>query len=409
MVVGLLVGAMLSIAGCDQTGGGANPSTVDEEEIQRLEALGYLDYAPDATDHAATEVIPDAGVSRYPGYDLFTVNALHRADLRDDEGRVVRSWRGEGGLWERATLTPEGDVLAVVRMDKRRFLARYAWDGRLLWKQMRNVHHLAAQRPDGKITVLTSQMVKSPLTSRKGRMINNWLVLMTADGEVIEGRSLSEMLTSRPDLFTFRPASLKNPDMLHANYFDWMSSEELASKDSLYALSNVLVTIREQDTIVVFDFSRGELVWSWGQGELLRPHEATVLCNGNFLIFDNRKGEGWSRVVELNPLTREIEWEHHAEPLEAFYSETRGTAQRLPNGNTLIGASNQGRAFEVARDGTVVWQFLGPDTNEKGSRATIRVNRYESDFIQSLRERHARPAPGPEAHPASATLAVGCP
>ena len=37
-----------------------------------------------------------------------------------------------------------------------------------------------------------------------------------------------------------------------------------------------------------------------------------------------------------------------------------GAAERLPNGNTLVTDSFAGRAFEVARDGAVVWRFDNP-------------------------------------------------
>jgi len=43
-----------------------------------------------------------------------------------------------------------------------------------------------------------------------------------------------------------------------------------------------------------------------------------------------------------------------------FYSESCGTAQRLPNGNTLITESDGGRAFELTADGQLVWEFYNP-------------------------------------------------
>jgi hypothetical protein len=35
-------------------------------------------------------------------------------------------------------------------------------------------------------------------------------------------------------------------------------------------------------------------------------------------------------------------------------------AEVLPNGNTLITESDNGRAFEVTREGEIVWEFLSP-------------------------------------------------
>jgi hypothetical protein len=43
-----------------------------------------------------------------------------------------------------------------------------------------------------------------------------------------------------------------------------------------------------------------------------------------------------------------------------LFSKTLGSVQRLPNGNTLISESENGRAVEVTREGRVVWEFCNP-------------------------------------------------
>jgi outer membrane protein assembly factor BamB len=155
-----------------------------------------------------------------------------------------------------------------------------------------------------------------------------------------------------------------------------MRRPALAARHRLYALSNVLITLRKQNAIAIFDFEQGTLVWAWGQGELLRPHDATVLDNGNILVFDNRTGEGASRVVELDPIALEIVWELPGADGPEFYSKTRGTVQRFPNGNTLIGESNRGRAIEVTENAEVVWEYWTPHRNEKSQPAAFRIERY---------------------------------
>jgi hypothetical protein len=130
------------------------------------------------------------------------------------------------------------------------------------------------------------------------------------DGTLQERKLLVPMLLARPDVFRILSVQ-KRPlgdrrlmDLLHANSIEWMRRPELAARHPLYALGNVLVSMRNQDSIAVFDWARGEVVWSWGQGEVRGPHCASVLDGGNVLLFDNRLGEGWSRVVELDPVAR---------------------------------------------------------------------------------------------------------
>lgn len=44
-----------------------------------------------------------------------------------------------------------------------------------------------------------------------------------------------------------------------------------------------------------------------------------------------------------------------------FYSGYISSAQRLPNGNTLITEGADGRIFEVTRRYEIVWEFVSPD------------------------------------------------
>jgi hypothetical protein len=90
-----------------------------------------------------------------------------------------------------------------------------------------------------------------------------------------------------------------------------------------------------------------------------------MLENGHIIVFDNGVRRKYSRVVEVDPLSKAIVWQYISEPPEDFYSGTKGSAQRLPNGNTLICESNKGHVFEVTRGGEIVWEWINP-ASEKG-------------------------------------------
>ena len=53
-------------------------------------------------------------------------------------------------------------------------------------------------------------------------------------------------------------------------------------------------------------------------------------------------------------------WKYVGDPERPFETETCGSCQRLPNGNTLITESDNGRALELTPQGDVVWEFLNP-------------------------------------------------
>jgi hypothetical protein len=126
------------------------------------------------------------------------------------------------------------------------------------------------------------------------------------------------------------------------------------------------------------------VLWAWGEGELQHPHHPTMLENGHMLIFDNGVKRKYSRVVELDPASATIVWEYKAEPAEDFYSFSRGSAQRLPNSNTLICESDKGHAFEVTEEGEVVWAWLNPAIRGKHRETIYRMTRLPSTYVEGL-------------------------
>ncbi|MEN1374853.1 ArsR family transcriptional regulator, partial [Pseudomonas aeruginosa] len=95
---------------------------------------------------------------------------------------------------------------------------------------------------------------------------------------------------------------------------------------------------------------------------------------GNLLVFDNQGDAGYpsvqrglvsgSRVLEIDPLKKQIVWQYTAEdsqqPGWAFYSAFISSARRLPNGNTLIDEGQNGRFFQVTPGGEIVWEYVSP-------------------------------------------------
>jgi len=73
---------------------------------------------------------------------------------------------------------------------------------------------------------------------------------------------------------------------------------------------------------------------------------------------------GGSRVLEIDPITKQIIWQYSARSSQIaewrFYSPFAGSAQRLPNGNTLIDEGAQGRAIQVTAEGEIVWEYISP-------------------------------------------------
>ncbi len=389
-------------AGCrrDQQGAGAAeaPEKVSQEERQRLLALPYAGFTEEAATGERSGTLRYDPARSYPGYNLYTSRNLRLTELIDANGRVLRSWHQESsGAWVRSVLLPAGDLLVAgwytdSEDPGARYLMRLSWDNEVIWKHRLPVHHDVAPAPGGRFVALTFTFRRAPDIHPVRPIRDDHIVLLTAAGEVVEERSLYDMMSARLAPVNDPPGTVKTEpiDFFHANAVRWLDDPALEAWSPIYSTRNVLVTSRTLDSVLLFDWDTAELVWSWGRGELSGPHDARMLANGNILVFDNgiQRSPPWSRVLEVNPVTREIEWEYVAPKPTSFYSLSRGASQRLPNGNTLITDSDSGRAFEVTVDGEVVWEFLSPNLDSHDRRASIvRLYRYEEDFVQAIQQR----------------------
>jgi hypothetical protein len=345
-----------------------------------------------------------------PGYNLCTLHSECRSTLLAADGEVVRSWTQPGGRhWAQSELLTDGDLLVVggdaspdagegYIPDHTRFLMRLRWDGTLRWKRQMPVHHDVEQRPDGQLLTLTLALRPIPDVHPTYATRDDRLTLLSDEGEPVAHCSLYDAMQGRPEVFSFQrvgptrwgPGVLV--DLFHANSIETIHRPDLESRHPMYAAGHILFCTRHQDVIGIINWETCGLVWSWGRNEISGAHDAQVLENGNILLFDNGLGRGRSRVIELDPLSREIVWEYRAPNPADFYTASRGSAQRLPNGNTLITNSDNGQVFEVTPDGTTVWEYRNPHLNEQGRRGTIsRTKRYPVAFIQRIEAAPADP------------------
>ena len=80
-------------------------------------------------------------------------------------------------------------------------------------------------------------------------------------------------------------------------------------------------------------------------------------------------------------------WEYSIAGLPGFlfYSTFVSSAQRLPNGNTLITEGVVGRVFEVTPGNEIVWEYLNPHFNEDGAPNLVyRAYRVPYEWVPQL-------------------------
>jgi hypothetical protein len=323
------------------------------------------------------------------------------AVLIDANGEVVKHWRTNPCMyWDHAQLLSDGRLAAP---HFERPLQLFDWNGTPVSTLLSRTHHDVEEQEDGSLLVLSFREVVSErheaLSKEKPTQTvrDDLIVELSASGEKLDEVSMFSVLESNPSEHILAPVAPTERDgnrfldLFHTNSIHRMRPID-GRTNPIYSTENVLFTARHQHVVGVFDWRTRKLLWAWGPGQIEGPHDPTLLDNGNILLFDNGITRKWSRVIELDPETEQIVWQYDGRPDHMFYTLGRGSAQRLPNGNTLFASSDEGHAVEVTRDGAIVWEYWVPIINAKGRRATLgRATRYPAAMIDAFRNRDAPP------------------
>jgi len=205
-------------------------------------------------------------------------------------------------------------------------------------------------------------------------------------------------------------------DWLHVNSATYVGPNRWFDQgDARFAPNNVIISSREASLLAIVGRD-GRIVWRLGPDfsaskelqairQIIGQHHAHVIPKGlpgagNLLVFDNGGASGYgfanpiapegrgafvrptSRVLEINPVTLELVWSY-TNP--RFFSTNISSAQRLPNGNTLVTAGAGGRLFEVTREGAIVWEYMFPlFSGPNQANAVYRAYRLPYGWIPQL-------------------------
>ncbi|MBD3388502.1 MAG: hypothetical protein GF416_05470 [Candidatus Altiarchaeales archaeon] len=365
-----------------------------ESEIDELMALQYLGWSPvenGTEDKHGVELNLEGA---YPGYNLYNDDDGNFAMLLDMDGGIVNVWyanltpyprRG----WHHVEYADDGLFVIV----KDRALMKLDWDSGVIWNVSMQPHHDITFGGDGLIYALDRTVDRVNYSSHEVPVLADYVTVLSSDGEKLWNISLYALLggfVSNESMDKLLEHHLDENVTHNANsgpYYDVVHTNSIEYLDrdipGFCHRGDLLVSTRMLSIIAVVDPVRERIVWLWGPGVLDYPHHPTLLDNGNVLVFDNGFHRRYSQVLEIDPLTLEVVWNYTGTPPNRFHSMKRGSAYRLPNGNTLICSSDQGWAFEVGYDGSVVWEFYNPhlkDDNE--SRAIMyRMARLEPEML----------------------------
>lgn len=368
----------------------------ESDRLNKLMALPYLQgYRPAPKEKNVTLYEKEKA---FNGLNLVVSGHAPESYIMDMNGNILHKWHYDiddiwpdkkkietSAYWRRVYWFENGDILAmhvdmgIVKLNK---------DSELLWHFKGRPHHDLIVTENGEIYTLTRMAKIVPRINRKEGILDDHITILNSKGELLDDFSILGTFENSPFKFLLKDMRKKG-DVFHTNTIRVFDGT-LAHLSPLFKKGNILISILRIDVIAVVDPIEKTVIWAASgsqNGMWYRQHEPILLENGHFLLFDNKGHKGYSKIIEFDPLTMRTFWEYKGDPKESFYSETCGTVHRLPNGNTLIIESDNGRVFEVTPEKEIVWEYRNPHRAGKKKEliaTLLDVKRVRPEFANWL-------------------------
>ncbi|TWB86895.1 arylsulfotransferase ASST [Bradyrhizobium macuxiense] len=323
--------------------------------------------------------------------------------------------------WNHVRVDEQGNLFVIVPL---RSLIKLDPFSRVVWKADIPAHHDVEFLHDGGVLTLTEDVVDIELDGQNYTILDNFLVFLDSHGGLKRRVSISALVlndsglrelfiaknherlplgrqvweesrdlevgrhsrdpeTKRGLLSSVRQLTGSPLDVLHANSVMLLKR----NRCGMFSEGNILISLRNLDTILVADLRTETVLWSHGADILSGQHQPILLENGRILVFDNGRDRGFSRLVEIDPQSRKITWEYRGDELSSFFSPLAGGCELLANGNILATDAQAGRAFEVTRAGKTVWTLFvnrTPGESRPSRVAVYRVSSVTDNTVQAL-------------------------
>jgi hypothetical protein len=314
--------------------------------------------------------------------------------LVDMKGDVVHEWKMPQMCGNYAYLLPSGNLLAAQKTKegpadlpgKGGQLIEMDWDGNILWEFTDHFQNHDFRRLSNGNTVYASWEVMPeeaaarvqggrPGTEHKNGIYGDAVKEIDPEGNLVWDWSVS------------RDIEIEKYPLCEIEH-----RKEFGHINSVQPLQNgdYLISCRNNHLLAIIDRQTKDFSWHMQDMALGHQHDATMLENGNILVFVNGAHSIYggpkygSRIHEIDPKTKEVVWEYRGSPPYTFHSPFISGVERLPNGNSLICEGQWGRLFEVTPESEIVWDYVSPYFNGKDvpyaeGNFVFRCYRYAAD------------------------------
>lgn len=304
-----------------------------------------------------------------PGYTLFSPLFGTETLLVNMHGEIAHRWQLPGTPAGYSRLLPNGNLFCLAKLEgsgptfkggaQGGHMREVDWHGKIVHEYCDGMqHHDAHKLSNGNILYAGWEAMPPEHAKRVrgGRdmphppegLYSDYVREVSPDGKTVWEWHAYDMAIEKYPL---------NP-LLAPRVFGWCNTVfPLESGD-------VLISMRHINLIAIIDRTTKQFKWEMCDMSFGGQHDPQLLANGNILLFANGlhtyEMHAHSRILEIDPQSKEIVWSYQANPRTHFFSGHISGQERLANGNTLICEGAFGRLFEVTPAKEIVWEYISP-------------------------------------------------
>lgn len=309
--------------------------------------------------------------------------SLNGAALFDANGSEVHFWPIDyasldpGGRDPRLVFLhgfevfPDGSV--VVNFDNGNVIARISACGDAMWTLEGEFHHAVTRSHDGTLWTLEASRL-TQLDADTGERLRH----VELREDIIDPNAATGVFGMRYNDDESNPGYLVDP--FHPNDVEILRPEYAGAFPGFEA-GDVMISLRSLNLVAVIGGTDLRLKW-YQHGPWHRQHDPDFLPDGTISVFDNNMHGKVSRIIRIDPATRNYEVAFEGSDKAPFYTGIRGKHEHLANGNVLVTEPQGGRAFEVDGQGDIVWEYrntFDDDRNLLISKAMV----LPTDFFEA--------------------------
>ncbi|MEM1368378.1 MAG: arylsulfotransferase family protein [Cyanobacteria bacterium P01_H01_bin.15] len=379
------------------------------ESIKAVRELYELEVENPRSGHEIISSVPKKGVTvnklepaQEEDYILVTLfrDIEFMAQILDRKGEVLHEWRlprdadeltqaqdtgvplsKKNWMIHGVEMTDAGELYVVVET---RALMKLDKDSEVLWTLYDPIHHSVTIAPDGTIWTLNRRKISDP-DEKHPLSDADWyweeqVIQVSPEGEILQTFSIPDIIYKNQYEGILFPGGvsghprIQTKDPLHTNDVDVLTAEQAANFPGEVKAGDVMLSHRTINNVFIFDPETQKIEWSM-TGPFIRQHDPEVSEDGTLLVYDNRTADaqpgngdqhftepqplGYSRIIKIDPISREVVFEYQGSEAEPFYTSIMGKLDELPNGNILIADPEAGRIFEIEpNEGEIVWEYV---------------------------------------------------